>query len=74
MNYSASVSTVLSLLPLLPCRPVAGFINICPTALQASLIRDLRATVKHEVLHAIVSCVMWSGTHLRALVQLQSVH
>ena len=44
-------------------RPIAGFINICPTALQASLIRDLKATVKHEVLHVLVSDFIKSGIY-----------
>ena len=46
-------------------RPIAGFINICPTALQASLIRDLKATVKHEVLHVLVSDFIGSGIYTR---------
>ena len=36
-------------------RPVAGFVNLCPGALSS---RNLKATVKHELLHALVSvCV-----------------
>ena len=38
-------------------RPVAGFVNLCPSALSS---RNLRATVKHELLHALV-CVWVVG-------------
>ena len=36
------------------CRPVVGYINICPTALS---IGKLEPIAKHEIFHALVSSI-----------------
>ena len=35
-------------------RPIAGSVNLCPNAVQGSDMERVIATVKHELLHAMV--------------------
>jgi len=42
---------------MLPCalfRPIAGSVNLCPNAIQGNDMEQVIATVKHELLHAMV--------------------
>ena len=35
-------------------RPIAGSVNLCPNAIQGGDLEKVIATVKHELLHAMV--------------------
>ena len=41
-----------------PYRPIAGSVNLCPDAIQGSDIGKVIATVKHELLHAMVCAII----------------
>lgn len=36
------------------CRPIAGSVNLCPDAIQGNDMEQVIATLKHELLHAMV--------------------
>ena len=44
--------------PVYPYRPIAGSVNLCPDAIQGSDIEKVIATVKHELLHAMVCAII----------------
>ena len=55
--FTLNVFVVCSLLTysyILFCRPIAGSVNLCPDAIQRSDMDRVVATVKHELLHAMV--------------------
>ena len=49
------------LLPCWLCRPVAGYVNLCPESVSTKPhdIQQMHSTIKHEILHALVSTVPW---------------
>ena len=40
-------------------RPIAGSVNLCPDVIQGSDTEKVIATVKHELLHAMVCTVAY---------------
>ena len=47
----------MMLVLMLPCRPVAGYVNLCPDSVSTEPhdIQQMHSTIKHEILHALVS-------------------
>ena len=50
--------TVYPMYIILLYRPIAGSVNLCPDAVQGSDIEKVIATVKHELLHAMVCAII----------------
>jgi len=44
------------------CRPVAGYVNLCPESVSTKPhdIHQMHSTIKHEMLHALVSITLIS--------------
>jgi len=61
MSYDADAADVALLLL---CRPVAGYVNLCPESVSTKPhdIHQMHSTIKHEILHALVSTVLSSFT------------
>ena len=64
--FSPPVLHLAVIRSLLVCfRPVAGYVNLCPHSIstQPHDIHQMHSTIKHEILHALVSitCNCWSS-------------
>ena len=61
-------------------RPIAGSVNLCPNAVQGNDVEKVIATVKHELLHAMVcsyicmQCIEIYGTSKLSPTDINFVH